>query len=114
MFHFRVRVRVSIKHAYPIKLQAYHCSNLCRVKSFKKAIPRRGMRANALRGVPLYNFSGERFFETLYRAQVRTVICLQFNRISMLNTNPNPNPKMEHLSRKNLEQILASLGKNFL
>ena len=64
-----------------------------------------------LRGVPLYNFSGELFFETLQPAQVRRVICLQFNKISMLNSALE---KMEHLSRKNLEQIMASLEKNFL
>ena len=68
------------------------------------------MRANMLRGVPLYNSSGERFFETLQPAQASTVICLQFNRISMFNSTLQ---KMEHLSRKNLEQILASLGKIF-
>ena len=68
------------------------------------------MRADVLRGVPLYNSSGERFFETLQPAQASTVICLQFNRISMFNSALE---KMEHLSRKNLEQILASLGNNF-
>ena len=68
------------------------------------------MRADMLRGVPLYNSSGERFFETLQPAQASTVICLQFNRISMFNSTLE---KMEHLSRKNLEQILASLGNNF-
>ena len=31
----------------------------------------------------LYNFSGERVFETLQPVQVRRVICLQFNDISM-------------------------------
>ena len=59
-----------------------------------------------LRGVPLYNFSGERFFETLQPAQVIRVICLQFNKISMLNSALE---KMEHLSRKNLEQVLERI-----
>ena len=65
------------------------------------------MRANMLRGVPLYNSSGERFFETLQPAQVSTVICLQFNRISMFNSALE---KMEHLSRKNFG---TNLGKSW-
>ena len=51
-----------------------------------------------LRGVPLYNFSGERVLETLQPVQVRRVICLQFNDIhvhaSMFNSALE---KLEHM-----------------
>ena len=48
-----------------------------------------------LRGVPLYNFSGERILETCQPGQVR-VICLQFNdiHISMFNSALE---KLEHM-----------------
>ena len=49
-----------------------------------------------LRGVPLYNFSGERVLETLQPVQVRSVICLQFNDISMFNSALE---KLEHLQK---------------
>ena len=39
-----------------------------------------------LKGVPLYNLSGERVLETLQPVQVRKVICLQVNDISMFNS----------------------------
>ena len=54
------------------------------------------MHANMLRGVPLYNFSGERFLETLQPVQVRAVICLQFNDISMFNSALE---KLEHMRK---------------
>ena len=47
-----------------------------------------------LRGVPLYNFSGERVLETLQPVQVRRVICLQLNDISMFNSALE---KLEHM-----------------
>ena len=49
-----------------------------------------------LRGVPLYNFSGERVLETLQPVQVRRVICLQFNDISIFNSALE---KLEHLQK---------------
>ena len=49
-----------------------------------------------LKGVPLYNFSGERVLETLQPVQVRRVICLQCNDMSMFNSALE---KMEHLQK---------------
>ena len=70
----------TVEHAHVIKLQAYHSSNLYRMKSDSPAKRHALMRANMLRGVPLYNFSSlERVLETLpsQPVQVRRVICLQ-------------------------------------
>ena len=52
-----------------------------------------------LKGVPLYNFSGE---ETLQPLQVRGGLCLQFNDIMMFNSSLD---KLEHLRKHVMQEF---------
>ena len=73
-------------------------------------IPRRGMRANMLMGMPLYKFSGECVLETLQLVQVRRVICLQFNDISMLNSALEI---VKHMRKHIMHEFGTNHGKIF-
>ena len=62
-----------------------------------------------LRGVLLYNFSGERLLESLQPLQVRRVICLQFNDIRMFSSVLE---KLQHLRKHATQDFGTNLGKS--